>query len=120
VEVRGTGIRGELVEVHGETARLRSGALTFSAPIANLRRRIPDGRSRTPARRRPAPADEDVARELKLLGLRVQEALNRLEAFLDRAQEAGIPSVRIVHGLGTGALKRAVAEFLARTSYATS
>lgn len=120
VEVRGTSIRGELVEVHGETARLRSGALTFQAPVANLRRRIPDAPSRKSARHRPMRGDDDVARELNLVGTRVQEALNRLEAFLDRAQEAGVPSVRIIHGLGTGALKRAVAEFLARTSYATS
>jgi DNA mismatch repair protein MutS2 len=120
VEVRGTSIRGELVEVHGETARLRSGALTFQAPVANLRRRMPDAPSRQSARHRPTRGDDDVARELNLVGTRVQEALNRLETFLDRAQEAGVPSVRIIHGLGTGALKRAVAEFLARTSYATS
>ena len=119
VEVRGTSIRGELVEVHGETARLRSGALTFQAPVVNLRRRIPDVPSQKAARRHPTRSD-DVARELNLVGARVQEALNRLEAFLDRAQEAGVPSVRIIHGLGTGALKRAVTEFLARTSYATS
>jgi DNA mismatch repair protein MutS2 len=43
-----------------------------------------------------------------------------LEPFLDRAQEAGVPSVRIVHGLGSGALKRAVRELLARSGYATS
>jgi DNA mismatch repair protein MutS2 len=52
--------------------------------------------------------------------MRVREALTRLEHFLDRAQIAGLPTVRIIHGLGTGALKRAVLEFLARTSYATS
>jgi DNA mismatch repair protein MutS2 len=121
VEVLGTSIRGELVEIHGETARLRSGALTFQAPIANVRRRLPDapapsGRSR-PHR---AATDEDMPSELHLVGMRVREALTRLEDFLDRAQSAGLPSVRIIHGLGTGALKRAVGEFLARTTYATS
>lgn len=52
--------------------------------------------------------------------MRVREALTRLEHFLDRAQTAGLPAVRIIHGLGTGALKRAVLEFLARTTYATT
>jgi len=64
--------------------------------------------------------DDDVPHELNLIGMRVREALDRLESFLDKAQEAGVGSVRIIHGLGTGALRKAVAEFLARTSYATS
>ncbi len=121
VEVRGTGIRGELVEIQGETARLRSGALTFQAPLANLRRRLPDPTSvdATPRPRRTAASDEPAS-ELHLVGVRVREALGRLERFLDQAQSAGLPSVRIVHGLGTGALKRAVTEFLARTTYATA
>jgi DNA mismatch repair protein MutS2 len=120
VEVLGTSIRGELVEIHGETARLRSGALTFQAPIANVRRRLPDAATQTPRRPRRSVADDDTPSELHLVGMRVREALTRLEDFLDRAQSAGVPSVRIIHGLGTGALKRAVAEFLARTTYATS
>lgn len=120
VEVLGTTIRGELVEIQGETARLRSGALTFQAPLANVRRRLPDAPPAGASRPRPRPSDDDAPRELHLVGMRVREAVTRLESFLDRAQSAGIPSVRIIHGLGTGALKRAVAEFLARTGYATS
>ncbi len=120
VEVRGTSIRGELIEIHGETARLRSGALTFQAPFANLRRRLPDAAAQSPAPRRRPPVDDDAPNELHLVGMRVREALSRLEQFLDRAQSAGVPTVRIIHGLGTGALKRAVLELLARTTYATS
>ena len=67
-----------------------------------------------------APASEEhTPTELNLIGMRVREALDRLEHFLDRAQQGGASSVRIIHGLGTGALKRAVTEFLARTTYAT-
>ena len=121
VEVIGTGIRGELIAVSGDTARLRSGALTFQAPVTNLRRRLPDAPvPQKPARIRRRLSDDDVPHELNLVGMRVREALDRLESFLDKAQEAGVGSVRIIHGLGTGALKRAVGEFLARTTYATS
>jgi len=120
VEVRGTSIRGELVEIKGETARLRSGALTFQAPLANLRRRLPDAPSATAPRPHRSAPTEEIPSELHLVGMRVHEALTRLERFLDQAQSGGLPSVRVVHGLGTGALKRAVAEFLARTAYATS
>ena len=122
VEVRGTSIRGELIEIQGETARLQSGALTFQAPVANLRRRVsepPPTKKASSLRRRPE-AEEQVPVELNVVGLRVRESLDRLEPFLDRAQSAGIGEVRIIHGLGTGALKRAITEFLARTTYATS
>jgi DNA mismatch repair protein MutS2 len=121
VEVVGTSIRGEVVEISGDTARLRSGAVTFQAPVANLRRRLPDA-STTPKRSGPRRklSDDDVPSELNLVGMRVREALERLEQFLDKAQEAGVVSVRIIHGVGTGALKRAVGEFLARTTYAAS
>jgi DNA mismatch repair protein MutS2 len=121
VEVQGTNIRGELVELQGETARLRSGALTFQAPLANLRRRVPDAAPNAALlRSRRLPPTDEPASELRLVGMRVREALECLERFLDDAQSAGLPSVRIVHGLGTGALKRAVTEYLARTTYASA
>ncbi|RMH16475.1 MAG: hypothetical protein D6696_18040 [Acidobacteria bacterium] len=61
----------------------------------------------------PEP-DADEPRELKLIGLRVEPALDRLERFLDRSLLAGLPEVRIVHGHGSGQLKRAVRERLRR------
>lgn len=51
--------------------------------------------------------------EIKLLGLRVDEAMEQLEPFLNRAASAGLPMVRIIHGVGTGALRSAVREHLA-------
>jgi len=64
-------------------------------------------------------ADDAPPTELHLVGLRTAEALDRLERFLDHAQTVGVASVRIVHGIGSGALKRAVTEYLARSSYCT-
>ncbi len=51
--------------------------------------------------------------ELHVRGLRVEEALEKVDKFLDEAALAGRAEVRIVHGIGTGALKKALAEFLA-------
>ncbi len=120
VEVRGTAIRGELVSVMGASARVRRGTVTFEVQAEQLRRlgRPPavTTSGAVPAR---ASADESSPTELRLLGMRVHEAIAHLERFLDRAQGAGVASVRIVHGLGTGALKRAVTEYLARSEYCT-
>jgi len=42
----------------------------------------------------------------------VEEATRRVDKFLDQAVLAGKPRVRIIHGHGTGALRRGLAEFL--------
>ena len=51
--------------------------------------------------------------ELHLRRLTVDEALYRLEAYLDAAFMAGHPQVRIIHGKGTGLLRHAIWERLA-------
>jgi DNA mismatch repair protein MutS2 len=50
--------------------------------------------------------------ELKIIGMRVDAALDEIEPFLNSASLSGLNSVRIIHGLGTGALRNAVREFL--------
>jgi DNA mismatch repair protein MutS2 len=55
-----------------------------------------------------------VDRELRLRHLTVDEALWRLDQYLYDAFMAGLSSVRIVHGKGTGKLRRAVHESLAK------
>jgi DNA mismatch repair protein MutS2 len=55
-----------------------------------------------------------VDRELRLRRLTVDEALYRLDQYLYDAFMAGLSSVRIVHGKGTGKLRRAVHESLAK------
>jgi DNA mismatch repair protein MutS2 len=57
-------------------------------------------------------SDEPVADEIIVIGNTVEEATNRVDKFLDEAALAGRPSVRIIHGHGTGALRRGLAEFL--------
>ena len=58
-------------------------------------------------------AAERVSPTLDLHGERVEAALERLHTYLDDALLAGLDSVVIVHGIGTGALRRAVREALA-------
>jgi len=55
-----------------------------------------------------------VDRELRLRLLTVDEALCQLDQYLNDAFMAGLASVRIVHGKGTGKLRRAVHESLAK------
>ena len=52
--------------------------------------------------------------ELMLLGKRVDEAVGEIDQFLDDALLAGLSPVRIVHGKGTGALRKATHDYLMR------
>lgn len=58
-----------------------------------------------------------VSTEINLLGKTVDEALPELDKYLDDAYLAHLPSVRVVHGKGTGALRNAVHGHLKRLKY---
>ncbi len=61
-----------------------------------------------------------VSTEINLIGLNTDEAIARLDKYLDDAYIAHIPTVRIVHGKGTGALRTAVHNHLKRLKYVKS
>jgi DNA mismatch repair protein MutS2 len=65
----------------------------------------------------PATQAEPAEAELKLHGERVEEALERMERFLDHALLTEVKEVRIVHGQGSGKLKKAIRAYLAASSY---
>ena len=58
-----------------------------------------------------------ISTEINLLGKTVDEAISELDKYLDDACLAHLPSVRIVHGKGTGALRKAVHDYLRRCKY---
>jgi DNA mismatch repair protein MutS2 len=111
VELRGLGLRGRVVAEHGDLVTVQAGSFTMRVP----RTAVEATASRVPARATPAvtvPARPDAPRDLHLLGATTDEARAAVEKFLDDAILAGHRSVRLVHGKGTGALRRAVADCL--------
>jgi DNA mismatch repair protein MutS2 len=57
--------------------------------------------------------DAGVADEINVIGMTVEEATDRLDKFLDDAALAHKARIRIIHGHGTGALRKGIGEFLA-------
>ena len=115
---RTLGSAGRIVEISGRTGRV-----TLETEGARLV--VPSDDVEVVPEPISGPAPRDVAAEemrrraaervsptLDLHGERVEAALERLHAYLDDALLAGLDSVVIVHGVGTGALRRAVREAL--------
>ncbi len=59
----------------------------------------------------------DISNTLDLRGERVEEALDELEGYLDKASLANLTPVYVIHGHGTGALKSAVKDFVSTSPY---
>jgi DNA mismatch repair protein MutS2 len=114
VFVRSIGHDAVVLKIDKRQKRLRvqAGAMDIEVPITDLSRKKGKASGAVKKVRRVAQAEEPVPTELKLLGLRVDDALAQLEKFLNHASLDGRKEVRIVHGIGTGALLAAVREYL--------
>jgi DNA mismatch repair protein MutS2 len=121
VRVPSFGVEGILLNDPGSgDAVIQAGSLKISVPFEGVRlvRRIKAGKS---AVRREGSGEisrlataktATASPELNIIAQRVEGALENLDKYLDNAWLAGMESVRIIHGKGTGALKRAVWDFL--------
>lgn len=76
--------------------------------------------SKTGAGKLKMSKSSSVSMEINLIGKTVDEAIAVLDKYLDDAYLAHLPSVRIVHGKGTGALRNAVHAHLKRLNYVSS
>jgi DNA mismatch repair protein MutS2 len=76
-------------------------------PEADESRRLPKNVSY-----RPAPELAPLHQEINVIGERADEALARVDQFLDRAVMATASRVRIVHGHGMGVLRKAIQDLL--------
>ena len=122
VRVLSFGQNAELVGMspdHSE-AEVQMGALRFRVSVENIERLSKRQAAAEEKRQPPAitlPRYEDqpeVAMQLDIRGWRVEQALEEVDTYLNDAAMSGTSSVRIVHGKGTGALRNAIREQLAR------
>lgn len=58
--------------------------------------------------------------EINLIGLTVDEAISQLDKYLDDALLSNLSQVRIIHGKGTGALRKAVQDYLKKQKHVAS
>jgi DNA mismatch repair protein MutS2 len=90
------------------------GSLRYRADRVDLVK-LGGGKSPVVAAPRDLPVESsgEVLSELKVIGMTADEALDRVDKFLDQAFLTGLDTVRIIHGHGKGILRNAIAELLA-------
>ena len=108
------GVRGIVISIEGGHAELQGPSIRVRVPLSRL------ARDPTPAATaRPAPRAElrpvlaPIASEVDVRGQRADAARRAVRDHIDMAAQAGLETVRIIHGRGTGALRESIREELA-------
>jgi DNA mismatch repair protein MutS2 len=127
VLIASLGQAGDVIALaDGDEAEVQVGTFRLRRPLADLTRmsrnqvRAAERQSGGVQPRRaavtvvPARATEAMPLDIDVRGMRAVEAEEALERYLNDAYLASLPFVRIIHGKGTGALRQAIREYLAR------
>jgi DNA mismatch repair protein MutS2 len=103
------------VDPRGDRVRVRAGSMELEVATAALSRAKAKGKAKgQKLRNKPAQQEErgEPVTQINLLGMRVDEAIDELEPFLNHAALDRIAELRVVHGHGTGALMKGVRSYL--------
>ncbi len=108
VYIKSLGYDGIVMRIESDRVRVRTGS--FEAEVSLNDIEAPKGISiKTPGERF---TEVSVEESINLTGMTVEEAISRLEPYLNYAALADLNEVKIIHGHGTGRLKKAIREYL--------
>ncbi|GFO67078.1 endonuclease MutS2 [Geomonas limicola] len=93
-------------------ARVRAGSMELEVALSSLAKKTGKEAKVQQKRRQQQEERPDPASSINLLGMRVEEALDAVERYLNHASLSHTPELHIVHGKGTGALMRGVRNYL--------
>jgi DNA mismatch repair protein MutS2 len=117
VRVRGFNKAVILRRVDGSSAEIEAGPLRMKVAVEEITGIEEAGKKVAPSTRENVtvsarPTEGGATGEINVIGMTVEEASGRVDKFLDEAALANLPRVKIIHGHGTGALRKGLGEFL--------
>lgn len=106
--------KGVVQSVHGEQVTVQLGILKMTVPISACR--LTEDKTKitkvSPRQIVNLTKVQDISREIDLRGMTVAEAEEVLDKYLDDAVLAGLTEARVIHGKGTGALRKGITTYL--------
>lgn len=112
VRTLGYDVRIIAIDRRQNRLRIKAGNMYIEVPASDISSKQNKPAGTGTANKKTELAEGEVQTVLNIVGLRVDEALSRLEPFLNHAALAGLEEITIIHGIGTGALLKAVREHL--------
>ena len=114
VKVTTLNVTGTVLQLTPKEAVVQAGAIRVTVPREALRRIDEKPVSKTPlvSVAVNVSREANISPEIMLRMQRVDEALANLDQYLSEAYAAGLQQVRVIHGKGTGTLRKAVREYL--------
>lgn len=114
VIIKGIG-EGEVVEVNGDKIMVKAGLLKTRVKLSDImiiEKKKKEIKTQRNLHRTTSRADSDVKTEIDMRGQMTDEGVLNLQLFIDKCVLNGMNEIRIIHGKGTGALRKAVHEEL--------
>lgn len=108
VEIKQTNQIATVVDINKDNVLLDLNGIKVKSKLKKLRKSERRVKLRMPKKERNNFVVKTMPLECNLIGMRVDEALQVLDKYLDDAKVYGLSCVRIIHGDGTGALRKAV------------
>jgi DNA mismatch repair protein MutS2 len=107
---------GRVLEIRGREAQVAVGSMKLTVPLATLEVKPREELEKAVSWQGIDLPEEQVRSEVDVRGLRVDEVDSAVMQALDAAIRADLPSLTIIHGKGTGALRERVTEMLRKDS----
>ncbi|MCE4956266.1 endonuclease MutS2 [Macrococcoides caseolyticum] len=118
VKVLSYGQKGVILDVDGEEAVVQMGIIKMKLPLNELEKEKAPKQDKV--RVVPRANRQTIKMELDIRGERYEDALYKVEQYLDQAILSNYNQVTIIHGKGTGALQKGVQQFLRKSKAVNS
>ncbi len=116
VKIKGKNTVGEVISVRENKANVNFNGIKIWVNIKDLEK-VNEVKKEKKTKFHIKKSKTNISNEINLIGLTKEEAINKLSQYLDKAVLEGYTNIRIIHGYGTGKLRKAVREYLDECPY---
>ncbi|MGI6608237.1 MAG: endonuclease MutS2 [Erysipelotrichaceae bacterium] len=117
VKIKLTNQRGKVISTDRKNVLIDSNGIKIRTALSSIVKTGKPSEKKLKSVKTGAKQSRHFSVELNLIGMRVDEAMDTLDKYLDEALLANVSFVRIIHGYGTGALRNAVWEKLKKHKF---